>query len=52
MDRLTGDDASDRRAMIHGIRIHHPCHHFTVGADIIRRRNIFCGPMTMPDPLV
>ncbi len=43
MDRLTGDDASDRRAMIHGIRIHHPGHHFTVGADI-RRRNIFLRP--------
>lgn len=43
MDRFAGDHAGDGGAMVHGVSVHHPCHHFAIGADV-RRRNIFLRP--------
>ena len=43
VDRFAGDHAGNGGAMVHGVGVHHPCHHFTVGADV-RRRNIFLRP--------
>lgn len=43
MDRFAGDHAGDGGAMVHGVGVHHPCHHFAIGADV-RRRNIFLRP--------
>ena len=43
MDWLTGDHAGDGGAVVHGVGIHHPGHHFGVGADV-RRRNVFLWP--------
>ncbi len=51
VDRFAGDHAGDGGAMVHGVGVHHPCHHFAIGADV-RRRNIFCGPIIMPISLV
>ena len=43
MDRFAGDHAGDGGAMVHGVGVHHPRHHFAVGANV-RRRNIFLRP--------
>ena len=43
VNRLAGDHAGDSGAVVHGVSIHHPGHHFTVSTDV-RRRNIFLRP--------
>ena len=43
MNRFTGNHAGDSGAVIHGVGVHHPRHHFTVGANV-RRRDIFLWP--------
>ncbi|MNV46626.1 hypothetical protein D3C71_1384650 [compost metagenome] len=43
VDRLTGDNAGDGSAVVHGVGIHHPGHHFGVGADV-RCRDVFLWP--------
>src|SRR5207248_7916272 len=34
--RLAGDDAGDRVAAVHGVRVHHPRHDLGVGVDVGR----------------
>ncbi len=36
-DRLAGDDAGRRAALVHRIGVHHPRHHLFVGVDVRRR---------------
>ena len=43
VNRLAGNHAGDGGAVVHGVSIHHPGHHFTVGTNV-RRRNIFLRP--------
>ena len=51
VDWLAGDYAGDGGAVVHGVGVHHPCHHFGVGADV-RAGMSFCGPMMKPISLV